>query len=153
MFNHKNQFDPPTFNITPIIDIVFLLMIFFVVVSRFIETNSLGIKTPDLCDFANSKKTVSPASAILSIASSPPGDVSFFIDSQKIQAESTQDFQLTLTSKINEKIQTSPNKDHTIVFKADQDAIFEDIELGLLALSQSNAEKVKLAVQKQKRPE
>ncbi|MBL7107470.1 MAG: biopolymer transporter ExbD [Phycisphaerae bacterium] len=153
MLNLKNQFNPPTFNITPIIDIVFLLMIFFVVVSRFIETNNLDIKTPDLCDFAENKKDAHPASTVLSITSSPTDDVSFFIDSQKIQADSPQNLQPLLTSKINEKIQTSSNKDGVIIFRADQNALYEDIELGLLALSKSNAKKIKLAVQKQKHSE
>jgi len=42
------------FNMTPIIDIVFLLIIFFLVVCQFIEAENFPVAVPDGCEFAQS---------------------------------------------------------------------------------------------------
>jgi len=44
----------PAFNMTPIIDIVFLLIIFFLVVCQFIEAENFPVAVPDDCEFAQS---------------------------------------------------------------------------------------------------
>ncbi len=43
-----------TFNMTPIIDIVFLLIIFFLVVCQFIEAENFPVAVPDGCEFTQS---------------------------------------------------------------------------------------------------
>ena len=44
-----------SFNMTPIIDIVFLLIIFFLVVCQFIEAENFPVAVPDGCEFAQSE--------------------------------------------------------------------------------------------------
>ena len=51
-FHNPNK--SPSFNMTPIIDIVFLLIIFFLVVCQFIEAENFPVTVPDDCEFAQS---------------------------------------------------------------------------------------------------
>ena len=46
-------------SITPMIDVVFLLIIFFLVVCKFIEAENFPVEIPDNCQFAQ-KNTVIP---------------------------------------------------------------------------------------------
>ncbi|MCK4888036.1 MAG: biopolymer transporter ExbD, partial [Planctomycetes bacterium] len=49
-----NQFrtSSKSFNMTPIVDIVFLMIIFFLVVFQFIDAENFPVNVPDNCDYA-----------------------------------------------------------------------------------------------------
>ena len=54
-FHSKNGSEDPNINLTPLIDVVFLLLIFFMVSTTFDTTSQLKIKLPEASDNANQK--------------------------------------------------------------------------------------------------
>jgi biopolymer transport protein ExbD len=54
-FYSRSQAEDPNINLTPLIDVVFLLLIFFMVSTTFDTTSQLKIKLPEASENANSK--------------------------------------------------------------------------------------------------
>ena len=54
-FHGKSQGEDPNINLTPLIDVVFLLLIFFMVSTTFDTTSQLKIKLPEASQNANQK--------------------------------------------------------------------------------------------------
>ena len=52
-FHHKNESEDAHINLTPLIDVVFLLLIFFMVSTTFDTTSQLKIKLPEASQNAN----------------------------------------------------------------------------------------------------
>ena len=52
-FHSKHQSEDPNINLTPLIDVVFLLLIFFMVSTTFDTTSQLKIKLPEASENAN----------------------------------------------------------------------------------------------------
>jgi len=48
----RGRLGPGAFNITPVIDIIFLLIIFFLVLCRFVEAENPAVVVPDGCKSA-----------------------------------------------------------------------------------------------------
>ncbi|MHC5179864.1 MAG: ExbD/TolR family protein, partial [Planctomycetota bacterium] len=46
-FKYKRLFETETFDMTPIIDVVFLLIIFFMLVAQFIAAEQYQVEVPD----------------------------------------------------------------------------------------------------------
>ena len=56
-FRYKRLFEAETFDMTPIIDVVFLLIIFFMLVAQFIVAEQYKVKVPDEIATAHTQDT------------------------------------------------------------------------------------------------
>jgi len=74
------------FNITPIIDIVFLLMIFFMVVARFIEAENFDVEVPDNCEFAERDEQQRGQITTVTVIKTDEADSKFAVGSEIVAA-------------------------------------------------------------------
>jgi len=70
--------DSNCFNMTPIIDIVFLLIIFFLVVCQFIEAENFPVVVPDNCDNAVPAGPTRPQMTTVTVTTIPGSDVCLY---------------------------------------------------------------------------
>ena len=98
--------EEPRVDLTPMVDVVFLLLIFFMISTTFVETPGLSIKLPE-----SSAETVDREPKEIKIYLSKEGDI--FHKDQKI---SLPDFKKVLAEKGDEAAQT------TFMLLADKDA-------------------------------
>ena len=142
-----------SFNMTPIIDIVFLLIIFFVVISRFIEADNSQLKVPDECNYAQTEICDQQRAAVISVVQASDSEVDFFLDSKEFESSSNEILTDSLATGINNAIENKNGKEAIIVLSVDENICFEQAQTALAAISQSNAKNIKLSVLKEKRPQ
>jgi len=75
-----------SFNMTPIIDIVFLLIIFFLVVCQFIEAENFPVTVPDNCQFAQSEPDPGAQLTTVTVMKTTEDEVDFAVGSEKVSA-------------------------------------------------------------------
>ena len=80
----------PEFNMSSMTDIVFLLLIFFMIASTLVTTNAIDILLPKASGKTENKKSVS-----VSIQK----DLSFYIDQSKVESSKFRSGITTITSK------------------------------------------------------
>ena len=77
-----------SFNMTAVIDIVFLLMIFFLVASRFIETENFAVAVPDGCKFAREDEDA-VQTATLTVTKKAEDETTFAVGAEEITLHDT----------------------------------------------------------------
>lgn len=100
------QHDEPRIDLTPMVDVVFLLLIFFMISTTFVESPGISIKLPE-----SSNQTVAREPKEIKVYLSREGDI-FHLD-RKVSVE---DFKRVLASY------QSDAKLTTVLLLADQDA-------------------------------
>ncbi len=135
-----------SFNMTPIIDIVFLLIIFFLVVCQFIEAENFPVDVPDGCEFAQSAPEHRPQVTTVTVMKRSDGKTDFAVGSEKIIASGYNEIVDELARLIDEQLEELPAKRRVITLRIDRDIYFAQAQYSLAAVAQSCAEDVQLAV-------
>ncbi|MDG2498441.1 MAG: biopolymer transporter ExbD [Flavobacteriaceae bacterium] len=117
----------PEFNMSSMTDIVFLLLIFFMIASTLVTTNAIDILLPKSSGKTENKK---------SVAVSIKKDLSFFIDQSKVEAQNLESELLQLLQK-----ETAP----TIVLRAEK-SVTVDYVVNVMDIANRNKFKIILAV-------
>lgn len=151
-----NDFDSSTksgsFNMTPLIDIVFLLIIFFLVVCQFIEAENFPVTVPDDCDFARSSSRPEPAVTTVTIMKTNGGRSAFAVGAEKIPASDGSDLTEQIARLVNLGLRNSPSDQRIVTLRVDRDVCFAQAQYALAAIAQSSATDIQLAVLKNKEP-
>ncbi len=142
-----------TFNMTPMIDVVFLLIIFFMLVCQFIIAENFEVKVPDKIDNSIVKDSSTEKSSTVTAMLNDDGSVLYAVGSEKL-ADNTQDIATTLEDMINQNIEgLAKNGGKRIVNLRISDQMkFSDYKYVLIAVSKSNAQDMQLAVFKDQAP-
>jgi biopolymer transport protein ExbD len=122
--------EDPEVNLTPLIDVVFLLLIFFMVSTTFDREARLKIELPE----ATSEVTEAPAE-VLEIAINAAGD--YFIDEQKLVNRKPETLKKAIQQTLGER------RDLPVIIRADGRTPHQSVvtvmdtasQLGLLELS------------------
>jgi biopolymer transport protein ExbD len=122
--------EDPEVNLTPLIDVVFLLLIFFMVSTTFDREARLKIELPE----ATSEVTEAPAE-VLEIAINAAGD--YFIDEQKLVNRKPETLKKAIQQTLGER------RDRPVIIRADGRTPHQSVvtvmdtasQLGLLELS------------------
>jgi len=117
----------PEFNMSSMTDIVFLLLIFFMLASTLVTTNAIDILLPSASGKTENKKSVS-----VSIKK----DLSFYIDQKRIRENVLENELIDLLSK-----ESSP----TIVLRAEKSVPIDNV-VKVMDIANRNKFKVILAV-------
>ncbi|MBN2136170.1 MAG: biopolymer transporter ExbD [Sedimentisphaerales bacterium] len=136
-------------NMTPVIDIVFLLIIFFLVISRFIETESFSVTVPDGCEFAWDDGETDPHRTTLTVMKKPDGRAAFAVGGEEFAPENDVDLPSMadrLTELIDMRLTTHPPDSRTVTLRIDKDIPFSRTQYALAAVAQSAAANIRLAV-------
>ena len=144
-----NQFrvSSKSFNMTPLIDIVFLLIIFFLVVFQYIDAENFPVNVPDNCSYALDDQQ-SNASVTVTVLQSQ-SQVDFAVGSTKVSSLDTDDIAAKLTDLINFQLENTAPDQRTVILRVDKDICFSDVQYALAGISQSIATDIQLATFKQ----
>ena len=117
----------PEFNMSSMTDIVFLLLIFFMIASTLVTTNAIDILLPKASGKTENKK---------SVAVSIKKDLSFYIDQSKVEVQNLETELLQLLQK-----EASP----TLVLRAEK-SVPVDCVVKVMDIANRNKFKIILAV-------
>ena len=136
---------------TPIIDIVFLLIIFFMVVSQFIEAENFPIDVPDNCNFAQSEVEQQTRITTVTVMKTDKDKNTFAVGPEVVNASQTGDIVEQLAKLIDSQLQELPADKRIVTLRIDKDVCFEHAQYALAAIAESTATDIKLATLKEKR--
>jgi biopolymer transport protein ExbD len=146
-----------SFNMTPIIDIVFLLIIFFLVVCQFIEAENFPVTVPHGCRFADKRLESGTASATVTVMKTTEGGADFAVGAEKISASDYADTSQTqhiverLARLIDIRLNDLPADNRVITLRIDRDVCFAQAQYALAGVAASSATDIQLAVLKNNR--
>jgi len=138
------------FNITPIIDIVFLLMIFFVLAAQFIEAENFPVDVPDDCEFAESKSQHRIQTTTVTVMKNSADSSEFAVGAEKINAKDSIETVKKIAESIDNRLKDMQEKDRSVTLRADKDAVFGQVQYALAGIAESCAVNIKLSVLKEK---
>lgn len=117
----------PNFNMSSMTDIVFLLLIFFMLTSTLVTVSAIDVLLPKAGGKTENKK---------SVAVSITNKSKFFIDKSQVSAKN---LELEILNKVG------PNKEKTIVIRGDQDVPYKSV-MKVIDIANKNKLKMILAV-------
>ena len=139
------------FNMTPIVDIVFLLIIFFLVVCQFIEAENFPVAVPDGCEFAQTDPEPGAQLTTVTVMKTTKKRSEFAVGSEKISASSYVDMIDKLAELINIQLKDLPPDRRVVTLRIDKDVCFAEAQYALAAVAASSATDIQLAALKNKR--
>ena len=139
-----------SFNMTPIIDIVFLLIIFFLVVCQFIEAENFPVAVPDGCEFAQSDDEPGSRLTTVTVMKTDKEKIDFAVGSEKITALSRADIIDRLAELIDVRLKDLPPASRVVTLRIDRDVCFSEAQYALAGIAASTATDVQLAVLRNK---
>ena len=131
-------------NMTPIIDIVFLLMIFFLLASHFIEAENFEVAVPDNCAFAEETAQQTNQITTLTILKTDFGD-EFAVGSRKIAYDNPSELIEQMSRLIDESLENVPEKQRVVVLRIDRQVEYNHAQFALAAVAASKANEIRLA--------
>lgn len=140
-----------SFNMTPVIDIVFQLIIFFALVCKFIEAENFPVTVPDGCDFAQSEPQRNIQAATVTVMKAAKGGVDFAVGPEKITATSYAEASEKLAELIDIRLKDLPPEGRVVKLRVDKDICFAEAQYALAGIAASIATDVQLATLKAKR--
>ncbi len=149
--NNKFQGGMRSFNMTPIIDIVFLLIIFFLVVCQFIEAENFPVAVPDECGFAESDLERRGRVTTVTVIRTTEERTDFAVGAEKIARASYADIVEKLTELIDVRLKDLPADDRIVILRIDKDVPFAQAQYALAGVAASSATDIQLAALKDKR--
>jgi len=141
-----------TFNMTPIIDIVFLLIIFFLVVCQFIEAENFPLAVPDGCEFAQSEPPHRAQVTTVTVMKTTEGKSEFAVGSEKIPALEYANIADELARLIDVRLKGLSADNRVVTLRIDKDVCFAEAQYALAGIAASSATNVQLATLKDKQP-
>ncbi len=140
-----------SFNMTPIIDIVFLLIIFFLVVCQFIEAENFPVTVPDGCEFAKTELEPGAQLTTVTIIKTIEGASEFAVGSEKISKSDYDSLVDKLAELIDVRLKDLPPDDRVVTLRIDRNVSFAEAQYALAAVAASTATDIKLATFKDRR--
>jgi len=133
-------------NIVPLIDIIFLLIIFFLVVCRFIEAENFPVDVPDACQYAQSDSSDKPPMTTVSVINADEQETVFAVNSEIIPGSSDgEELVEQLTKVINGRMADLHSAQKIVTLRIDRDVCFSQAQYALAAVAASNATDVQMA--------
>ena len=148
--NNKFQGGMRSFNMTPIIDIVFLLIIFFLVVCQFIEAENFPVAVPDECGFAESDLERRGRVTTVTVIRTTEERTDFAVGAEKITSANYADIVEKLVELIDVRLKDLPADGRVVTLRIDKDVPFAQAQYALAGVAASSATDIQLAVLKDK---
>jgi biopolymer transport protein ExbD len=140
-----------SFNMTPIIDVVFLLIIFFLIVCQFIEAENFPIAVPDGCEFAQNEPEARAQQITVTVMKTAKGRSCFAVGSEEIAASSYAGVVEAVAGSIDVRLKELPPEGRVVTLRIDKDVCFSEAQYALAGVAASNATDIQLAALKNKR--
>ncbi len=135
------------FNMTAMIDVVFLLIIFFMLICQFIVQENFTLAIPDDCVNAVVPDNQDQNAVTVSVIPTENNeDVFYAVRSSQFLPKNYDSQTLLLEDMSNEiSVQTSRKENQLVHLRADKDLTYKQVQLALQALSAGGIQKVQLA--------
>jgi len=140
-----------SFNMTPVIDIVFQLIIFFALVCKFIEAENFPVAVPDGCEFAQSEPNRRLQLTTVTVMKTTEERSYFAVGSEKIVTSSYADMVERIAELIDVRLKDLPPEGRVITLRIDKDVCFAEAQYALAGVAASSATDIQLAALKNKR--
>jgi len=150
--NRRLSASPATrFNLTPLIDVCFLLIIFFVLVCQYIVSENFAVAVPDKCGFAQSNQTqIRDTITVTIMQTGTPQKVCYAVGSEKITAQDGESIANEITRAIDARLKDRGGNEKIVSLRADKTISFRQSQCALAGIAKSSAAGVRLAVCKDK---
>jgi biopolymer transport protein ExbD len=139
-----------SFNLTPVIDIVFLLILFFLVVCQFIEAENFPVNVPDICKFAENNSEQKSQVTTLTVLKTSDNNSTFAVDAEKIEFSDYDILIRELANLLNKKLENLPLEQRIVTLRIDKDISFNEAQYALAGIAESKATDIKIAALKEK---
>jgi len=139
-----------SFNMTPIIDIVFLLIIFFLVVCQFIEAENFPVTVPDGCEFAQSDSEPGAQVTTVTVMKTTEERIDFAVGSEKISTSNYADIVEKIAELIDARLRDLPPERRVVTLRIDKGICFGEAQYALAGIAASSATDIQLAILKDK---
>lgn len=137
---------------TPLIDIVFLLIIFFLVVCQFIEAENFPVTVPDDCDFAQNGSDPGAPVTTVTVMQTGAGRTAFAVGPEEVSASEGADLIERISQLVDFGLRNLPSDRRIVTLRIDREVCFSEAQYALAAIAQSSATDIQLAVLKNKEP-
>lgn len=134
-------------NLTPIIDVVFLLIIFLVIVYQRIDAQNFQLDVPENCANAASNNADAAPPTVSVFATPGDGKKIFAVGADKCPFTASSDIINWLVSSINKE--TAAKNMKTVRLRIDKNIKYRDVQLVLAAAANSNVEDMEIATIKE----
>ncbi len=148
--SNKFQHGTSSFNMTPVIDIVFQLIIFFAVACQFIEAENFPVAVPDKCGFAESNLEHTGQITTVTVIRTTEEKTDFAVGTEKVTATNYADITEKITELIDARLKDLPAGGRVIILRIDKDVPFAEAQYALAGVAASCATDIRLAVLKDK---
>jgi biopolymer transport protein ExbD len=145
-FKYKRLFETETFDMTPIIDVVFLLIIFFMLVAQFIVADQYKISVPDEIKTARAQDAEKNMPLTITVMSDPKQGMTCVVGEEKLAAVGGKDMKMLIVSSINDYLAKNKSAEKTVRLRCDRSVPFGQVKYILAGISQSRAENLDWAV-------
>lgn len=138
-----------SFNMTPVIDIVFLLIVFFALVFKFIEAENFPVAVPEGCRFAQNEIDSQAALATVTVMRDEQGKSEFAVGADKVTGESYGEIAGKVAGLIDLRLKNLPVDKRVVTLRIDKDIPYADAQYALAAVAKSTATDIRLAAVKE----
>jgi biopolymer transport protein ExbD len=145
-FRYKPLFEAETFDMTPIIDVVFLLIIFFMLVAQFIVAEQYKVSVPDAIKTARAQEAEKDRPLTITVMADPQQGMTCAVGAEKLAAVDGKDLKMLITAAINDYLAKNTSADKTVRLRCDRAVPFGQVKYILAGISQSRAENLDWAV-------
>lgn len=146
MFKTKRSFESEAFDMTPIIDMVFLLIIFFMLVSQFIAAEQFKVNVPDQIQTAQSPESAKKTPLTITVLPEESGQDVCMVGPQRLSVIEGKEMAVLIESAINDGLAERKDNDKTIRLRCDKSVSFGRVKYILAGIYKSQAENLEWAV-------
>jgi biopolymer transport protein ExbD len=140
-------------NLTPVIDIVFLLEIFFMLVCQFITAENFEVTVPD--EITTSRDLdINDArqSTTVTVMQVEDNTIRYAVGSEILPDVAIDQYPDRIAEKIDRQLSQLPPQRRLVTLRIDRDMRFEFVKHALLGIAQSSATDIHWAVMRQPTP-
>jgi biopolymer transport protein ExbD len=134
-----------SFNMTPVIDIVFLLILFFALVFKFIEAENFPVAVPEGCRFAQNEIDSQAALATVTVMKNEAGRSDFAVGAEKVTGADYEEISGRLAGLIDLRLKNLPVDKRVVTLRIDKDIPYAEAQYALAAVAKSTATDIRLA--------
>jgi biopolymer transport protein ExbD len=143
---------PSGINLTPVIDIVFLLIIFFCVVCQFIEAENFAVAVPEDCEFAQEADDDAANMATVTLMRNEDGGYSFAVGAERVESDDYGVLVGRLAERIDARLEGLAEGARVVTLRVDKDICYEQAQFALAAIANSSATNIRLAAKAEDAP-
>ena len=145
-FKYKRLFEAETFDMTPIIDVVFLLIIFFMLVAQFIAAEQFKVSVPDEIQTAQAQPVEEKRPLTITVMPDAQQGVTCAIGSETLDPVQGKNLKIIITAAVNDYLAQNKSADTTVRLRCDRSIPFGQVKYILAGISESRAENLDWAV-------